>query len=179
MPNLIWTTIFTGVVLAVGYWSLGLATMLIFTTGFLTGLALFVFRPAVVPFARIRLQYWLCLALFAVHRAEEYFAGFFDELASLTRVAKPDTTSLPVLSLIVLSVGAWLLVPALCGRTYFGTYLAWTFFAALGITELAHLVVFPFVAGRPLDYFPGMASVILLAPAAWWGMSVLWRSARA
>lgn len=47
-----------------------------------------------------------------------------------------------------------LLVPILMKRGYqFGQYLAWTFFAAMGITELAHFI-FPFFTGEPYQYFP-------------------------
>lgn len=57
--------------------------------------------------------------------------------------------------LVLLSVGAWLLVPPLVSRGYpFGTYLAWTFFAAMGITELAHFVVFPWLTHSRLPIFP-------------------------
>lgn len=52
---------------------------------------------------------------------------------------------------------------------YFGYFLAWTFFASMGITELAHFVL-PFLTDKPYGYFPGMYSVIVLAPVAWWGM---------
>ncbi|MGV3573742.1 MAG: HXXEE domain-containing protein [Devosia sp.] len=178
MATNIWATIFTVAVLATGLLSLGLATMLIFTTGFVGGLVLFLLRPGLVPFARIKGAYWICLVLFVLHRTEEYATGFFDALAGVTGVDKPDPTSLPVVLLVGLSVGAWLLVPVLCGRIRFGTYLAWTFFAAMGITELAHIGVFPFIVGRPLAYFPGMATTLLLAPVAWWGILLLWREAR-
>ncbi|WP_137761645.1 hypothetical protein [Pontibacter sp. SGAir0037] len=61
-------------------------------------------------------------------------------------------------------------IPFLHGRGYaFGYYLAWTFFAAMGITELAHFI-FPFFTNGGDSYFPGMASVFVLAPFAWWGM---------
>lgn len=70
--------------------------------------------------------------------------------------------------LVFVSVGAWLLVPVLIKRGYeFGYYLAWTYFTAMGITELAHLI-FPLIKGSAYGYFPGMASVVLLAPVAWW-----------
>jgi len=39
----------------------------------------------------------------------------------------------------------------------------------MGITELAHFV-FPSFTNKAYGYFPGMASVVLLAPVAWWGM---------
>ncbi|WP_236020626.1 MULTISPECIES: hypothetical protein [Devosia] len=115
------------------------------------------------------------MVLSALHRAEEYFKDFFDALAGITGVPNADVASPPVILLVVLSVGAWLLIPFLTGRTRFGTYLAWTFFAAMGITELAHIVVFPLVTGRPFEYFPAMASVFLLAPAGWWGLVTMWR----
>lgn len=171
-------TLFTAMVLAVGYWSLGLATMLLFTTGFFTGLVLFLLRPGVVPFRAVRWPFFISLALFALHRVEEYLADFFETLAAITGVPTPDVASPPVVMLVVLSVGAWLLVPFLMGRTRFGTYLAWTFFAAMGLTELAHVVLFPIIVGRPFEYFPGMASVFLLAPAGWWGLVTMWRRAR-
>lgn len=178
MLSKISATLFTAFLLAVGYWSLGLATMLLFTTGFVTGLLLFLLRPGVVPFRSVRWPFFTALVLFALHRAEEYFKDFFDALAGITGVPTPDVASPPVILLVVLSVGAWLLIPFLTGRTRFGTYLAWTFFAAMGITELAHIVVFPLVTGHPFEYFPGMASVFLLAPAGWWGLVTMWRQAR-
>jgi hypothetical protein len=52
--------------------------------------------------------------------------------------------------------------------------LAWTFFTSMGITELAHFLL-PLLTTEPYGYFPGMASVVVLAPLAWWGM---WRLAR-
>ncbi|WP_439478365.1 hypothetical protein [Brevundimonas sp.] len=58
-----------------------------------------------------------------------------------------------------------------------GDYLAWTFFAAMGITELFHFV-FPFLDGGGFSYFPGMASAAVLAAAAWWGMARLVRPGR-
>ncbi|WP_206110744.1 hypothetical protein [Pannonibacter phragmitetus] len=51
----------------------------------------------------------------------------------------------------------------------FGHYLAWTFFVSMGVIELAHFV-FPLFGGRSYGYFPGMATVVLLAPVAWWGI---------
>lgn len=44
-------------------------------------------------------------------------------------------------------------------------------FTAMGVTELAHFA-FPLFVAEPNGYFPGMASVVVLAPVAWWGM---WR----
>jgi len=170
--------VLTAAILAAGYFALGFWTMLIFTSGFVTGLALFFVCPRIVPFSAIRWPFFIVFGLFVVHRVEEYLFDFFDNLAEITKVATPDLTSPSVVLMVTLSVGAWLLVPFLTGRTRFGTYLAWTFFSAMGITELAHLLVFPIIIGRPFAYFPGAASVVLLAPASWWGLAILWVRAR-
>jgi len=79
------------------------------------------------------------------------------------------------MALLVLPVGTWLATPFLIKGGYdFGYYLGWTFFASMGITELAHFFL-PLLANEPYGYFPGMASVLVLVPLAWWGM---WRLAR-
>lgn len=76
------------------------------------------------------------------------------------------------IGLLVIPVGAWLAIPLLLRRGYeLGRYLAWTFFASMGLTELAHFLT-PVLANEPYGYFPGMASVVILAPLACWGM---WR----
>lgn len=168
--------LFTVAVLALGYTAFGFWTMLIFTSGFLGGFVLWLIFPANPTFEAMKVPYFLALALFVLHRVEEYSMDFFETLAAITGIGTPDVGSWQVILLVLLSVGAWLLVPPLVGRGYrFGTYLAWTFFAAMGITELAHFVVFPWFTPQPFAYFPGMASVVLLAPVAWWGM---WRLAR-
>lgn len=80
-----------------------------------------------------------------------------------------------ILSLLVLPIGAWLVALTPIKRGYdFGYYLGWTFFVSTGITELAYFVL-PLLTDEPYGYFPGMASVLLLAPLGWWGM---WRLAR-
>lgn len=124
-----------------------------------------------VPFSSFRKQYWLTLLIFIfLHRVEEYFLKFQEELSKITGTPIPDVKSPSLILLVLLSVGAWLLIPYLFKRNYeFGYYLAWTFFAAMGITELAHFI-FPLFMPEPYGFFPGMASVILLAPAAWWEM---------
>lgn len=74
---------------------------------------------------------------------------------------------------------AWLLIPWLVSRQIeFGYFLVWSFFVSMGVTEHAHFV-FPFLADEPPEYFPGMASVVVLAPVAWWGMRRLLRDGRA
>ncbi|HRK07525.1 MAG TPA: hypothetical protein PLZ57_07125 [Pseudobdellovibrionaceae bacterium] len=155
--------------MAFGFW-----TMMIFTSGFLGGLVLWWFFPSSVDFARLRAPYWIALALFLVHRVEEKMMGFFSFLSGVTGVSTPEITSWPVITLVLISVGAWLSIPILVKRRKsFGYYLAWTFFASMGITELAHWLVFPFFVDHPATYIPGMASVVPLAPVAWWGMSRL------
>lgn len=164
------TFIFTLFILLIGYIAFGFITSLIFASGFLTGYLLWLFIDSNPGFAAIRWPYWITLILFVVHRVEEKVMNFFDELALITGVATPSITSIPVILLVLISVGAWLAIPYLMRRRLeFGNYLAWTFFAAMGITELAHFV-FPLFTAGPYRYFPGMVSVFVLAPVACWGM---------
>ncbi len=166
----------TAATLGLGYWAFGLLTMLIFTAGFLGGLLLWLVWPGGGGWADIRVPYWVALALFLAHRVEEKRMEFFAFLATVTGVPTPAVASAPVVLLIALSAGAWLLVPFLMRRDQpLGRYLAWTFFTSLGLTELAHFVVFPWIDPAGVGYVPGMWSVIALAPVAWWGM---WRLAR-
>lgn len=161
---------FTLGILLLGYISFGFWTTLIFTSGFLGGFILWFFKSSTVSFGSIKIPYWTCLILFFVHRAEEKMMGFFAKLSLITGVPTPDIVSFPIIMLVLTSVGAWLSVPILVKRGHpFGYYLAWTFFAALGITELAHFL-FPLFTNDPYGYFPGMASVIPMAPFAWYGM---------
>lgn len=118
----------------------------------------------------------IALLLFLAHRVEEKQTGFFAFLAAVTGVPTPAVNSVPVVLLVALSAGAWLLVPVLMGRGRpIGRYLAWTFFASLGLTELAHFLVFPWLDPSGAGYVPGMWTVVALAPVAWWGM---WRLTR-
>ncbi len=175
-----WSTVFlallfTLIILGVGYSAFGFWTTMIFTSGFLGGYILWLLMPTYASFASIKAPYILSLVFFLLHRVEERVAGFFQALADITQVPTPEIVSWPVILLVATSVGAWLLIPLLIKRGYpFGYYLAWTFFAAMGITELAHFIL-PFFVEGPYGYFPGMASVVLLAPTAWWGM---WRLTR-
>jgi len=167
--------LFTAGILALGYISFGIWPTVIFTSGFLGGFILWLLIPVSSNFATIKVPFWLAFFLFLVHRVEEKVMGFFPALSKLTDTPVPEITSVPIVLLVLASVGAWLIVPMLVRKGYaFGTYLAWTFFAAMGITELAHFI-FPFATGEPYGYFPGMISVIPLAPVAWWGM---WRLTR-
>ena len=168
-------TAFTLLILALGFSAFGIVTMLIFTSGFAGGLALWMLAPRRPAYDAIRIPYLVALVLFVVHRIEENQSDFFARLATITGVPTPNVLSVSIILLVVASVGAWLAIPFFVRRGYeFGYYLAWTFFAAMGITELAHLFVFPFFSPTPFAYFPGMASVLALAPVAWWGMYRLW-----
>ncbi len=168
----------TAVILVVGYIAFGFWTALIFTSGFFGGFVLWLFFPSGIAFQEIKKPYWIAFSLFLLHRVEEKVCGFFDKLSDITHVPTPEITSVSVISLVVLSVGAWFAVPILIKRGInLGYYLAWTFFTALGVTELAHFI-FPFFMDEPYGYFPGMASVIILAPVAWWGMYKLAKKRR-
>lgn len=163
---------FTLTILGVGFAAFGFVTTLIFTSGFLGGFILWLLIPSKAAYASIRIPYFVVLFLFLLHRVEEKLLGFFAELSRITGVSTPAISSWPVVVLVTMSVGGWLLIPLLIKRRIeFGYYLAWTYFAAMGLTELAHFI-FPFFSGREYAYFPGMLSVCALAPAAWWGM---WR----
>ena len=175
-PSVAAAVALTAGTLGVGYWALGLATMLIFTAGFGGGLLLWLMWPNGGSWGDIRAPYWIALALFVIHRVEEKRMEFFAFLATVTGVPTPPVTSVPVVLLVVVSAGAWLLVPVLMHRRLpIGRYLAWTFFASMGLTELAHFLVFPWLDPAGAGYVPGMWSVVALAPVAWWGM---WRLAR-
>lgn len=161
---------FTIAILSLGYIAFGFWTALIFTFGFLGGFVIWACTPRQLPFQNFKAAYWIVLVLFLLHRVEEKVMGFFARLAEITGVSTPKITSLPVILLVLASVGAWLAIPVLASRNYaFGYYLAWTFFASMGVTELAHFI-FPLFTNSPYGYFPGMATVLVLAPFAWWGM---------
>lgn len=163
--------LFSCVAVGLGYVMLGTGPALLFALGYFGGLAAWVAtrdRPA--PHG-IKWPYIVTLVLFVLHKYEERSTDFFGALSSITGVPVSES---PVLIALLYAVAcAWLLVPFLVKRGYeFGHYLAWTFFASMGLTELGHFVL-PFFTDKPFGYFPGMASVVLLAPAAWWGMMSL------
>ncbi|MDO3635352.1 HXXEE domain-containing protein [Mycolicibacterium arseniciresistens] len=167
------------VTLLLGYIGFGVVTMLVFTAGFIGGLVLWLVLPARGTWSDIKLPFVSCLVLFLLHRVEEKQFGFFAYLADVTGVPTPNVASFAVLALVGLSVGAWLLVPLLMKRANpLGRYLAWTFFASMGVTELAHFLVFPWLNDSTTSYVPGMWTVVVLAPVAWWGMSRLARGHR-
>ncbi len=159
--------------LSLGYVAFGFWTMMIFSSGFLGGFLLWLAFPSETPYSKLKFPYWSALLLFLAHRVEEKTAGFFKFLSEITGIPTPEITSWSVISLVTISVGAWLSIPWLLKqRSELGYYFAWTFFTAMGLTELAHWVVFPFFVEGSFRYIPGMGSVVLLAPVGWWG---LWR----
>lgn len=165
----------TTATLILGYVAFGLITMLVFTAGFAGGLLLWLL-PNRGSWADLKIPYWIALVLFLAHRVEEKQRGFFAYLSEVTGLPTPAIASVPVVLLLVVSVGAWLLIPVLMTKTpEFGHYLAWAFFTSLGVTELAHFLVFPFLDQPGYGYVPGMWTVLVLAPVAWFGM---WRLAR-
>ncbi len=154
-----------------GYFYTGWLIALLFLIGYFTGFFLWFFIPAKVPFAGIKAPYLVTLLAFILHKVEENRMNFFEVVGDkITGVPVPEVTPLLVISLLILPIGAWLLVPLLMKRGYdFGYYLAWTFFTSTGIIELAHFV-FPLLTNEPYGYFPGMITALPLAAAGWWGM---------
>lgn len=176
-PLIVCALLFSLAMPALGYVYLGPLVAFLFLLGYLGGFLLWILVPTKAPYASIRIPYWsTLLAFLLLHKVEENVTNFFEVLSDkITGTPVPEVTLLLILSLLVLPIGAWLIVPFLTKRGYdFGYYLAWTFFASMGITELAHFVL-PLLTNEPYGYFPGMASVVVLAPLAWWGM---WRLAR-
>ncbi len=163
--------LYTVITLLLGYLAFGFLTSLIFSSGFLGGFILWYFIPSITPYEKLKVPYFACLALFFLHRVEEKYMGFFAFLSEVTKVRTPEILSWEVVGLVVISVGSWLSIPFLLRKGYdFGYYFAWTFFAAMGVTELAHWIVFPFLLETPFQYIPGMISVVPLAPVAWVAM---------
>ncbi len=161
--------LYTVAVVVIGYVLLGAVGAGLFTLGFLGGLFIWLAMPDRATFADIRIPYFLTLGFFVLHKIEERELDFFPALSQLTGVPVPESGSLLAVLLYVLAA-AWLLIPLLMPRhCSFGHYLAWTFFFSMGVIELAHFV-FPLFVDGPYGYFPGMASVVPLAPAAWWGL---------
>ena len=170
----VFAVIFAVTAVALGYITLGALTAFLFTFGYLGGLVIWLFVSTKVSFRKIAWPYFISLALFIVHKVEERKMNFFPALSEITGIPVPEITSLPAIMLLLLAA-IWLAIPLLVWKGYdFGYFLAWTFFASMGITELAHFVL-PFFTDKPYGYFPGMWSVIPLAPVAWCGM---WKLAK-
>lgn len=168
--------LFTLAVPAIGFLSFGVVPALLFFSGYFASFVLWLIAPADAPWSAYRGAYIATFALFVIHRVEEHFTGFFPWLSEWTGVPVPNPASPEIVVLLLLSVAAWIGAPFLANRgSQFGAYLVWTFFGSMGVTELAHFVVLPFFTLDPFHYFPGAVSVLLLAPAAWFGMWLLWR----
>lgn len=160
-----------------GYLYLGFFYAVIFLTGYFGGFILWMSVPNNVPWRFIRLPYWLTLMAFLLlHKVEENRMQFFEAVSGrITGTPLPEFSPGLIVALLIIPVGAWLAVPFLIKRDYdIGRFLAWTFFASMGITELAHFLM-PIFAGETYGYFPGMISATVLAPLAWWGMWRLFR----
>lgn len=172
ISTIIWAALFTIAVPLIGYISFGPWPSLLFLIGYLGGFILWMTLPTRLPFSLIKVIYWVTFGLFILHRVEERVSGFFAVLSDITGVAVPEILSFPIILLLIVLIGVWILGPRLYQRGYeFGHYLVWTFFASMGITELAHFVL-PLFTQAPYGYFPGMVSVFFLAPVAWFAM---WR----
>lgn len=174
---LIFGLLFSLAIPALGYVYLGTLYAFLFLLGYGGGFVLWILLPARAPYASIKIPYWTTLLAFLLlHKVEENRARFFEVVSEkITGDPMPEVTPLLIMALFVLPVGAWLAAPFLIRRGYdFGYYLGWTFFASMGITERAHFVL-PLLTNEPYGYFPGMASVLVLAPLAWWGMRRLAR----
>lgn len=165
-------------VVVLGYRMLGWLPAALFALGYAGGFFLWLARRARVSYKGIRVPYLLTFGLFVVHKYEERTADFFPALSQLTGVPVPKTTDPMVFVLYVLAA-AWLVAPWLVRcRQEFGYFLLWSFFLSMGVTELAHYLL-PLLREEPYGYFPGMWSVIALAPVAWWGLYRMWTTSRA
>lgn len=175
LSTIFFALLFSLLIPVFGYFYTGWLIALLFLIGYFAGFFLWLFIPAKVPYASIRAPYRATLLVFILlHKVEENRMKFFEVVGDkITGIPVPEVTPLLVISLLILPIGAWLLVPYLVKRSYdIGYYLAWTFFTSTGLIELAHFVVFPFLTGEPYGYFPGMITALPLAALGWWGM---WR----
>lgn len=156
-----------------GFLAFGSLITAIFSAGYVGGFLLWLpSRKKEVRFANIKLPFWATWAAFAfLHKVEENRFKFFEVVSQITNEPVPEVSSPSLIMLLLVGVVPWFFVPYILNRwPQIGSYFAWTFFASMGITELAHFLVFPFLVEGPYSYFPGMASVVVLAPCAWWGM---------
>lgn len=172
--TILFALLFTIAVTVLGCILLGTIVMFLFGFGFIGGFLLWLLVPAAPTFAAIKIPYLITLGFFAAHKFEERHFDFFPALSKITGIPAPESGS-PLAVLLYAFAAFWLLIPYLIGRRIqFGYFLAWTFFASMGITELAHFA-FPFFNPEGFGYFPGIVSAALLVPAAWLG---LWRLSR-
>lgn len=168
--NISAAAILTALVLFSSFLSLGFWTMVIISAGFVGGFFLWLGFKSKARYSDLKWPFIFTFIAFAIHRVEEKVSGFFERLSEITDVSTPEILSVPVILMVVTSVGSWVSIPYLLNRdSEFGRYLVWTFFTSMGLTELAHIFVFPFIVREPFSYFPGMVSVFVLSPLAWWG----------
>lgn len=173
--TIIFALVFSLIIPVFGYIYTGALIASLFLVGYLAGFFLWLLIPAKAPYAAIRIPYWTTLLVFLLlHKAEENRMKFFEAVGDkITGIPVPEVTPFLVLTLLILPIGAWLLVPYLVKRGHdLGYYLAWTLFTSTGIIELAHYAVFPFLTNESYGYFPGMITAFPLAALGWWGM---WR----
>ena len=168
-------TVFTFAAIFLGYEALGLVTAFLFTFGYFGGLVIWLLTSSQPSVKSIAIPYFLTLAFFVMHKIEEREMDFFPALSKITHVPIPDSSSWQAIALYGIAC-FWLIIPLLIWKKWaLGYFLTWTFFASMGITELAHFVL-PLFREEPYGYFPGMWSVIGLTPLAWWGMYKLSKS---
>ncbi len=164
--------LFSFVIPAIGYFYLGWLIASLFLIGYLGGFVVWLTAPQIASWSSIKVPFLSTLSAFLIlHKVEENRFKFFEVVSEkITGIPVPEVTAFLIIGLLILPIGTWIITPFLIKRGYpFGYYLAWTFFVSMGITELAHFFL-PFLTKDPFGYFPGMASVFVLAPLAWWGM---------
>lgn len=156
-----------------GYGSFGIWPTLIFMTGYVPGFLFWLRSRSDAPFADVRTPYFVTFTLYILLLVEENLLGFHEMLSEVTGVTSPGWT-ISIVVLMILSIGIWIGAPLLMQeRQRLGWFFAWTFFSAMGISELAHFV-FPVLTPGGYEYHGGMLTAALLVPAGWWGMWVLW-----
>jgi hypothetical protein len=157
---------------------LGPLYAVLFLVGYLGGFVFWLGTRARATWKSIRTAYSLnLLAFLLLHKVEENRTDFFRVVSEkITHTPPPEVSLGLIIALLVVPLAAWIATPFVIRRHGdLGRYLAWTLFASMGLTELAHFIM-PLLANEPYGYFPGMASVLVLAPLGWWGMWKLGRS---
>ncbi|MEO6175021.1 MAG: hypothetical protein ABIP27_07710 [Flavobacterium circumlabens] len=158
---------------AIGYYYLGTLYAL-FAVGYLGGFIFWLYIPSRTKWPLLRAPFWSTMFAFLfLHKVEENRMNFFKVVSEkITGGTVPEISLGLVAGMLVLPIGIWLSIPLLIKRRHeLGYFAIWTLFISMGFTELAHFY-FPFLINGPYKYFPGMASVVVLAPLAWWG---IWR----
>jgi len=176
--TIIFALLFSFVIPVIGYIYLGWLIAFLFFIGYFGGFMVWLILPQNSSWSLIKTPFLFTLSVFLLlHKVEESRLKFFEVVSDkITGIPVPEITPLLIIGLLIIPVGVWIAAPMLIKRGYaFGYYLAWTFFISMGVVELAHFFL-PLLTKDPYGYFPGMASVIVLAPLAWWGMYRLSRN---